>query len=116
MRTILDPNFVDQIRPLSLNVPDSTIEPFLARMAANKIKFGINPPKPGDIMETDDRVTIWTNSNGTTEFGFPWFTEYVFRLTFKGDKVVNVYEWVDSLIVSEALNKDQIVREAKNVC
>ncbi|KAG6815121.1 hypothetical protein H0H87_004890 [Tephrocybe sp. NHM501043] len=85
-------------------------------MAASKVKFGIHPPKPDDIQETANRVTMWTNSNGTTEFGFPWFTEYVFRLTFEKDKVANVYEWVDSQVVTEALNKDQIVREATNVC
>ncbi|KAG6917048.1 hypothetical protein DXG01_004100 [Tephrocybe rancida] len=116
MRKILADNFLDQVRPLSLKVPDLTTEPFLARMASNKIRFGINPPKPGDILEDKNRVTIWTNSNGTSEFGFPWFTEYVFRLTFEKDKVVNNLEWVDSLLVSETLNKDEIVREAKIVC
>jgi len=116
MRTILSPNFLDQIRPTSLNVPDLTIEPFLARMAANTIKFGIEPPKPENIVEAGNKVAIWTNSSGSTEHGFPWTNEYTIRFTFEGSKIVNVYEWVDALFVSATLEKEAIIANATNLC
>ncbi|KAF8069913.1 hypothetical protein FPV67DRAFT_1667822 [Lyophyllum atratum] len=116
MKEILSPNFLDQIRPLSLKVPDLTIEPFLARMAANKIKFGIAPPSDGNIVEAGNIVTIWTNSNGTTEHGFPWINEYVIRFTFEEDKIVNVYEWVDPTVVNTAFAKEDVITEATQYC
>jgi len=116
MRKILSPNFLDQIRPLTLNVPDLTIEPFLARMAANKIKFGIAPPKDENIIEAGNVVTIWTNSNGTTEHGFPWINEYVIRFTFEGDKIVNVLEWVDANVVNKAFAQEAVITEAIKSC
>ncbi|KAF5376262.1 hypothetical protein D9615_008520 [Tricholomella constricta] len=116
MRKILSDNFLDQIRPLSLGVPDLTIEPFLARMAANKIKFGIAEPTPDNIIEANNVVTIWTNSNGTTEHGFDWKNEYVIRFKFENDKIVNVYEWVDPTVVLAAFAKEDVVAEAQQYC
>ncbi|GLB44983.1 hypothetical protein LshimejAT787_1900610 [Lyophyllum shimeji] len=116
MREIITPDFLDQIRPLTLNVSDLTVEPYLARMAANKIKFGIHPPTPENIVETPNIVTIWTNSNGTTEHGFPWINEYVIRFTFDGDKIANVLEWVDPNVVNKAFAQEDVITEALKYC
>jgi len=91
MSKILADNFTSTIRPATLGVPVVGKQPYLDRMKAAGISYGLAMPKPEDIMETSDALVFYTNANGTTASGFPWINEYIFRIRFDNqDKIASV--------------------------
>lgn len=105
---ILADNFTSTIKPATLGIPVLGKQPFLDRLKAAGIRYGIVLPNAEDIIETNDAVVFYTNAKGTTAHGFPWINEYIFRIRFDTqDKIVGVDEFTDSTAVLAALAKEK---------
>ncbi|KAG6910648.1 hypothetical protein DXG01_009158 [Tephrocybe rancida] len=117
LRALSSDDFISTIKPASLGLGPAKKEDFLVRFAGAPIaNYNISLPAAADIIETKDVVSFYTTANGHTTHGFPWKNEYTFTITYSGNLIKSVTEFVDPTVVTEAFGNEAIVAQANLSC